>query len=648
MREGLRIAILGSSLLASLVTGGDGLAASPPEYSLEPVGDHLWLRAPDGRLLLDLLPTLRVAYAAAPVQPRAISRMRVKEHRFTGPYRVPRGSGSFKLEAELQLDAARYTLRLEGQGSLLKVVLEAAYTRALAVRIESLRFATGPLEGAEVVDRDYRWRPVRAPHFLDGLGPRIVRLRGTRARLEVVGGKGVQGLWIRPRADRSCELEVELEHEANHPFLPHVACVKRPWARVARRPLDVQPRRAGSRVTLEASILLGAFMTPLVGRYPRGYQAAVVLTDHADPSDASKLEALAFGATGALAKGSIGPPHAGLVNRGLAYTKSLFVEQVSGYSPQLEDPAYRVVLDALTRRGTELALHSITGGPDRPDVVRRHLGAFLLAHHTRTWIDHQPVTNCEALTNRGWDPSSPWYLLPALDKAGLRYFWSAQDLPLSLGSLNLLEPQRTASRHPVIYRHGVLETREGQEAFLFATARLYEDRRRLLKRFTSSALDRFVKERGLLIGHVYLDAFHLRGRFAGRSLLARQSAGGFVLRPEIDELFARLSQRQAEGQIWVAGLEAVAGHLLEAMAVEVMPGADGRSASVVARGRLPLYGVTLLLPGVQGRAVMDGKPPAGERRGNEEWSIWFDLEAPGSTGLEIEPDGPLLVRSRAR
>jgi hypothetical protein len=606
-------------------------ATQPAPLVLERAADSLWVRAADGTRLLDLLPEIWTAHAPAEeggrpgALPRAVQPTRLPLTELS----VERRGESWRLRAVARSPGGRYTLDMNGAGGRVEIELRADYARDLLVRAEALRFRTGAVE-LRVLDRAYRWVRPRGALHVDALTPHLVRLAEGARQLSLIGGDGVQGLWVRPGV-----VEAELDHEANHPFRPHRTCITDPRRRVARDPFDATLRRAGSSARLKLSWAAGALDPVLVGRFPRGYRAALVLTDHADQSDAAKLEALAFGATGALARRALGADQPGLVNRGLSYTKSIFLRRARRYPRQLDDPAYSRLLDELARRGVEIAVHSPTGWRDRPAESRPLLAAFRAAHTGRVWIDHQPTTNCEALSSQGWDPRSPYYFVPLLAQAQLTYAWAALDLEPPRGSLNLLSPDLAAARRPLLYRHAAL----GDQLVLFAAAPLFTRRTTLLRELSDGAVTRLEQERGLLIGHVYLDTYRA-ARYRERTLLVRRGPADYALRPEIDALFVRLSKRQAAGDLWVAGIEAVADHLLAARRVTVthLGGGVLRLVSPVAVRRL-----TLLLPEGAGGARVDGNKPS--QRGRE---VWFDLSANRPRRVDvIDSSGRPLALYRA-
>lgn len=603
----------GVILLLVAAAGLDGMGAraapSRDRYRLRVAEGSLWLLAPDGERLLDLRPELEVALEevhARPLPRRAPPRLvRVA----FAPPALERTRGGFAIRLEGEREGARYRLALRGRAGdgALELELEVDYRLARAVRIERLRFALGPrgAEQAAVLDRAYRLEPHPLPVLSDALGPRVARL----GPLALLAGDGVQTLWLR-RAGSGTVLELELDHEANHPFRPHLRCVTGAAERVARGELSATHRAAGSRAHARARILLGEPRLLVPGRFPRGYRAALVFTDHADQSSRAKLEALAFGETGAARAA-----RRGLCGRGLGFTKTVFVERARGYDPQLDDPAYRALLAECARAGVEIGLHSTTGERDPPARTRALLARFRAAGFDgRTWIDHQPTTNCEAVSAQGWDAASPFHTLPLLVAAGFSLLWSAEDMRTPPGSLNLLAPEPRGQRRPTLYRFAsTAGASASPDLQLFSTMRLFLPHRQLARLLSARTLEALERERGLCLAHTYLDTHRGRGKLAPRSLLEPLPGARFRLRPEVDALFATLAERQAAGSLFCASLERVASHLAAALAVELLPTAGGGYRLRAPSGRA-LPGLTLIAPaGLPAGAtlLLDGRQLAG-------------------------------------
>ncbi len=625
----------------------DQKARAAPVFTLVPerkespttTRDRLWLVDAGGRRLLDLLPRLQVSYHrhGRYRQPAPRTRWLV----FGGLTLRRLAGGGWTARAQAKNRWATHTLVLRGALKDPRVQLgwEVRYHRDLLVGLERLRFTPDDVRGS-MLDRAYRSLPLLARQFSGRLSPRQVQLLMERGPgvpgvfLTLVGEAGVQGLYVSHRTGKAYSLDLELDHHLNHPFWRYRACVKKREERVGRRRMSFGQRRAGETRSLRATWVVGPARLAAISRYPRGYGAAVVLVDHADQSSAAKLEALAFGRTGAVEGKQTGPGHPGLVNRGLAYTKTIFVQRAGPHARQMEDPRYRRLLLRMAGQGVEIGVHSPTGRRDLPATGRRLLDGFRASFSGRTWVDHQPNTNCEAIGNQGWDPRGPWYMLGHLSELGFRYAWSGQDRYLPWGSLNLLSPETRARRRPVLYQHSRLRHKSGAPLTFFTTAWGFVHVKRLQRYLSPRWLKRLVNERGLFLAHVYLDAHRNKEDkpwLQRRSLLRALGRGRYELLPEVDRAFAGLAGWQARGDVWVAGLEAVAGHLLAAMDARLSHLPQGQ-VLVTSPVKRPLRGFTLLLPPGAASATVDGEAPAGSRRRGGVLEVWFDLH-PGKPRL---------------
>jgi hypothetical protein len=552
--------------------------------------------------------------------------------------------GGWRVEAAGEAPGVTYRLRLSSRppDPHVRLELRIDYQRDLLVHQETLRFDLGGLQPVVVLDRAYRLRAPSGPAFSGPLTPHLARFGAGEGSLSFVGGPGVQGLWVYPQADGRHRVLVEIDHQENHPFRAYQGCQLRTGVRMLKLFMDQTRRSPGETHTVRMDWVVGPVQPVLVGRYPRGASAALVFTDHADPSDAARLEAFAFGRTGALADGQAGPGHPGFVNRGLGYTKTIFLRKAGHYAAQFEDPAYRVVLDELDRRGVEIGLHSVSGFRDRPDWSLKLLQEFRHAYQGRTWIDHQPDTNCEAIANLGWNPLKRWYMLGMLTAAGFRFAANLDDLSMPPGSLNLLAPDAPRKRARVVYRADRLESLGARRFVLFSSSWLFVKRERFLGWFSDAALDRFQAERGLLIGHVYFDTWRRSQRHSGRSLLEPDGRGGFRLAPQVDALFERLAQRQASGDLWVCGVEALSEHLLGAMETEITLRAGGQFA-VRSGADSDRPGLTLLLPESAAAVLEAGSELASRRIRDGRLEVWLDLAAGSQRVFEVRDAAGLPV-----
>lgn len=557
--------------------------ATPTTIHLQERDGGVWLLGPSRQPLLDLVPEVEVVHDGRRRRLRPTATLR-------------RQGTSWLVAAIATLPTVRITieLRLPEKGVAATLTVGRHYRKRTRVGRELLRFRLAPKLQARVLDRSYRLREssARQPRLLAGMqAPAWVLLEGDGLHLAWQGSPSLASALLKFRPQGG-SLELELDHAANHPLRAYPRCQPRLRSfDPARRRRDRIERKIGETLKSTGRWLLAPQAIVVVERYPHGYQSALALTDHADQSSADKLEAFAFGATGALARQALGKGHPGFVNRGLRYTKSIFLAQARAYDRQFDDPRYRRVLAAMEARGVEIGVHSVSGDRDTPQRTARLLQTFRRVYRGRSWIDHQPYTNCEALSMHGLDRGSGWYVLDKLAAAGLRYVWTVPDMPLVASSLDQLRGRSATARRASIYRHPRL--RVGDHHFTaFRSVMLFQPRRRLLARFGRAALDRLAEDHGLLIGHTYLDSFRARGAFHDKTLLRPRVGGGYELRPDVDALFERLAKRQTRGALWVTGVEALAHHLLTALAIDLAPSRDG---ALQLSSREPIEGVSVRL-----------------------------------------------------
>jgi hypothetical protein len=644
-----RFALLSAIVFRVALHSSVCLAATPPPSFVfeQGVDGSLWLSSA-GHQLIDVAPRLEIVIGRRRISKRL--RLRVEKKR----------NETLLLAAEREAGCARYRfeLLLRVADPRVQLTVSRRYTRDCSIRIERLRFSLGRQIVATTLGADYRKRRTTNAVRAGVLMPQQLWLSAAKNKSgkKTAGASGLllsqssfAGMQLQARSfsrGRSAAgpaLVLELDHYRNHPFYFYPRCEKRLGKLFsASKGLHDSPRKKGEQLVARATLLLGDQAMVVSERLPYGYRAAISFTDHADQSNAAKLEAFAFGQTGALKKGKLGLRFAGFVNRGLRYTKSVFLRQARAYGQQFDSAAYRLLLDEMQRQGVEIGVHSPSGDRDEPGVGLQLLRAFRRAYRGRCWIDHQPYTNCEAISSSGWNRRSRWFMLDALRKTGFRVLWGVPDYPLS--GLDMLRDRRRA----LVYRHSRFVA--GQTRFwLFRTSNLFRSRRRFLALFSKRALDRFVARYGLHLAHVYLDSNRQRGPFANKTLLEKTKSG-YRLRADVDRLFVRLAKRQTEKQIWVTGIEALIRSLAQRQRVRFDLFFDERSRSggLIVRatgGQLPRgLTVRLFAPKACKAAI--------EKGGSSGVSVRVDgksVRATHSQGaLRFVLDGPARARSTIR
>jgi len=530
-------------------------------------------------------------------------------------------------------------VRIVPRGGGLGLEVRVRYLADVLEEREAVRLRMkGPVRA---VAQDLSWRPVAKPLRLDRGTPIVV----AGADLAVVGGAGLAAARVAPRPD-GADLELILDDEVSHPFAVYEQCLPRlpededghvSYAALEHKRAESRmPRRRGEEVRGAATLYLldGSPPLPLVPeRWPSGTRAAVVFTDHADRTDPEALRALLYGDSRPFCRPQ-GP--GGFLGRGLRLTKSFFVHAQRG---GLDDPETAALAREIERAGSEVASHSPTPQADDRDVVRSAL-PVLRRFGATTWIDHQPYTNCEAISAEGWRAGGTYGVSDLLADAGFRWVWAAGDVggfarESSVG--NLFAPGLAPALYPL-----PADTR----LWVFGSTMFHGTPEALARALSDAALDRLEAERGLFVAHTYLAAAPrttTRPDLLARLVVREVPGGGLELDPAFDAALGRLAGRARAGKI--ASLTwAEAGSRLRALAeVEVTYRADG-AAEVANRGTAAVPGLTVAVPApdleleVEGAEVEDSERGAATR-------AWFDLPAGASVVVRASRAGvpvPLL------
>jgi hypothetical protein len=467
----------------------------------------------------------------------------------------------------------------------------------------------------------------------------------------LAGGQGLVGARVE-RAAGGVRVALLLDDADERPFSTYETCrdrlpeggdaqqvrwgaleVRRPVRGVARAPGDADFARATLYPVGDAAPLRPA----VVERWPAGARAALVLTDHADRTDPDALRAVLWGSSDPRAAGGVG---AGVLGRGLRLTRTFFVHARQG---ALDDPDVRLLADDLAGSGSEVALHSVTPERDDRDAVREGLAAAA-AWRPRTWIDHQPYTNCEAVSSRGAGTEGPFGVRDLLADAGVSWVWAAGDVDGHAGAriVNQL------GGDPAEPRPAIFPLPQDPRLWVFRSSMFHAAPAELAAALGDEALARLEAERGLFVAHTYLGPSARTTRSAEQlaRLVVVEGRGGLAIHAALDAALARVAARVRAGRL--ASLAwAEAGDRLRALGeIEVRYRSDG-SAEVVNHGGETVRALTVAIPaaglevGVEGAAVIGREDDGALAR------LWFDL-GPGEKAALRVWDGlapvPLVPR----
>lgn len=520
----------------------------------------------------------------------------------------------------------RATVRLEPAPGGARTI-DVAIRWAAEARLERAALVLAWEGSPRALGRDLAFAPL-ARARRTGRGTPVLVAAGPAV---LAGGAGVVAARAEP-APGGVRVALLLDDADERPFSTYETCRERlpandsgqvPWAELeVRRTVRGLPRaaRAEDRASAALYPLAGRepFVPVVVERWPAGARAAVVLTDHADRTDPAALRAVLWGSSDPRAAGGVG---AGLLGRGLAVTRTFFVHARTG---ALDDPEARLLAEDLAHSGSEVALHSVTPERDDREAVRAGLAAAA-AWGPRTWIDHQPYTNCEAVSSRGAGTDGPYGIRDLLAEVGVRWVWAAGDVDGRAGAriVNLLGGAEGEARPAIFPLPG------DERLWVFRSSMFHAPPAELAASLSDAELSRLERERGLFVAHTYLGpsarTTHSPDQLA-RLAVVDAGAGALAIHPALDAAFARVAARVRAGRLaslsWVE-----AGDRLRALeGIEVAYRPDG-SAEIRNRGPADVAALTLSLPAAGLEIAAEGAVLLGREDEDGLARVWLDLAA---------------------
>ncbi len=539
------------------------------------------------------------------------------------------------------------TVRLApAAGGARTVELVLRWTRPAA--LERAALVLGWRGAPSALGRDLEFARLAAP-LRTGRGTPVLVAAGAAV---LAGGPGIVAARAAP-SPGGVEVVLFLDDAAERPFSTYETCrdhipeggeghplrwadleVRRTVRGIARAPGDEDVGRATLYPLRDAA----AFRPVRVERWPAGARAAVVLTDHADRTDPDALRAVLWGSSDPRAEGGVG---AGLLGRGLKLTRTFFVHARRG---GLDDPQIGLLAGELAAAGSEIALHSVTPERDDRDAVRAGLAA-VAAWRPHTWIDHEPYTNCEAVSARGTGTEGPFGVRDLLADGGIRWVWAAGDVDGRAGTriVNLL------GGDPAEPRPAIFPLPQDGRLWVFRSSMFHAAPEELAAALSDAALARLERERGLFVAHTYLgpSARTTQSREQLARLVVVEGKGVLSIHPALDAALARVAAHVRAGRL--ASLAwAEAGDRLRALGdVEVVYRPDG-AAEIHNHGADPIAALTVALPAAGLEIALEGAALLGRQDDGALARVWFDLE-PGERAVlrvwrALEPV-PLLPTS---
>lgn len=406
---------------------------------------------------------------------------------------------------------------------------------------------------------------------------------------------GAESVETVPGKDR---VEITLFDAKNHPFHTQVDCFDEP--RAVRPKINRVAKIVGSTLDpVDFWNLPKGGTIPRVSPFPHGFRGAFVFSDHADQSSLERLKVIGDA----------------FLARNLVMTKTIFVRSAPGYYAQGQLAPFAERAKKLQKAGFEIGLHSPSGVRDTRPQVAESLAFFRKAFTGTTWIDHQPDTNCEAISNQGWDLKSPWGILDLVRDANFRWIWSGEDQRLDQKEGLTLALKNPFWVHPDL--PGVT---------VFTSAWAYLEPTILQRRYSREMLEALARQRGIHIAHTYLDTFQANGPHAILSLLIKNPTGGLELHPTLGNWLDELQTLQAKKDLWVTTVEKLGGAWIKTQKLVRMEPARGGQVRFVSPGPIP--GFTILTPphdGGDGELKLDGTALPHTVGPDGQHEYWLDL-----------------------
>jgi hypothetical protein len=504
------------------------------------------------------------------------------------------------------------------------LVIDGKWRRPTWVHLTAIEL-TLPVERATLVGRDLKATAAPPIAYLERFDPKWISIQHGAANYVLTVDDDVDAVLVRVQPGR-LRVRIDLDSSESRPFLHDAACRSQWRAPNQHLPVPARLRAANETVHARLQIIPGAPAALTKSHFPDGRRAALVITDHADQTSGRTLTALAQG------RSDQPLPGGGLLGHHLTITKSLFAHGTD--RPQLEDPRVVALADQLHASGSEIVPHSATPRRDERPVTSAALDLFA-RWGARTWIDHQPETNCEAFGDQGYRSTGKFAIADLLATHGYQYVWAEVDA--APGPLNLLHPHELGVRAPTVWPIGRLDAGGPADLWMFRSQWAFLEARHFYNMYSPAALDRLERERGIHVAHTYLETYHpRRTKFGIKNLLVPVDAkhdqpggkGPVSLAPELERLLASLAERQARGTLWVPTLAALADHLRAMAAITITVGADGK---MLVHTATPVSGATFVIPRADAAVRVAGARPRGLRSEDGATVFWTDLPAGETT-----------------
>ena len=214
-------------------------------------------------------------------------------------------------------------------------------------------------------------------------------------------------------SDSQLLFTVWMDHVNSHPRFTFAGESFREWTSEYRY-------RPGKSIRADLYLLISdqPIAVPVLGRYPGDFQAVMSISDHADHDSCAKFSALLYGSSEAETAKRI---NSGFATLQLPFTKSIFPDCKLKDGPSILEPNFKKLCVQAHQANIEICPHGIHQSNTNPENAAELLRPFE-EFQPATWIDHGTLYK-PCYFNSGQDPQSQHYLIPHLERLGIRYIW---------------------------------------------------------------------------------------------------------------------------------------------------------------------------------------------------------------------------------
>lgn len=356
---------------------------------------------------------------------------------------------------------------------------------------------------------------------------------------------------------------------------------------------------------------------PIINPYPGRIPAALTVIDDADGEREDILLAAYYG-TSDLSDPNFG--HGGFLGHSLRITRSVFPSS----------DLYHV-WDRLAADGTEIAVHTFSGGPDTADETRAGLEPLVERYGTRHWVDHSVSSNPEDLCYRGSYPriNNPHYVLGILEEFGFDYAWvelnmfqgfdacsDRRELPHLCEAID--DPVIPGQLHIYGRTGGVFFTNYWQALDRIVTPESLED-------LIASGGMSLIYTHTCVVNYLDQDVGYLR-----------YEDGAWKTKVEAEQLLGLLEGRVNSGELWVAPASELFDRLIQTNAVrlEKQPRSDVHIWHLHNSGQQPASDLGLKILNTR-QVWLNGMS---QTLDSEDWLVIGTLGAGETIELRLEPN----------